>query len=179
MLTIISVTYYRNWKKEKIWRIRDSINKTESDILNRKMNDSDHESIGETNQDMVDVRNEMVELYKKELQDCCQLFRLRDANLLMTGKTAIRDVELTKEEKVQIIKTLNECFRPVLQFMSDEIPNINRDEAYVCILSYMGYNSVQISRLLGVTDGCIRQRRKRVQDKDTNNLTHLFFTEKV
>jgi hypothetical protein len=120
-----------------------------------------------------------MDLYRKELKDCYLLFQMQGAYSLITGKTALRDVELTQDEKVQIIKALNDCFRPVLQFLSDEIPEINRDEAYVCILSYMGYNSVQISRLLDVTDACIRQRRKRVQDKDINNLIQIFFTEKA
>lgn len=179
LLTFIAIIYYRNWKKEKIWRLRESINQTESEILHKKMDDSDQNLKKGTNQNESNNLIEMVELYRKELNECCQLFRLQDINSLMFSKTAIRDVELTKEEKIQIIKTLNDCFRPVMQFLSNEIPDINRDEAYVCILSYLGFNSVQISRLFDVTDACIRQRRKRAQTKDTTNLTHLFFTEKA
>ena len=66
-----------------------------------------------------------------------------------------------------------------MQFLSEEIPEISRDEAYVLILSYLGFNSVEISMLLDVTDGCIRQRRKRVQDKDTHNVTQLFLADKA
>lgn len=179
MLAIIAVIYYRNWKKEKIWRIRDSINQTESDLLNKKLPQSEPESENESNPDTTQDQTGIMDLYSKELKECGLLFQLQEVYSLMSGKTALRDVELTKDEKVQIIKTLNDCFRPVLQFISDEIPDIKRDEAYVCILSYMGYNSVQISRLLDVTDACIRQRRKRVQDKDINNVTQLFFTEKM
>lgn len=179
MLAIIAVIYYRNWKKEKIWRIRDSINQTESDLLNKKLPQSGLEFADESTPDTTQDQTGIVELYSKELKECGLLFQLQDVYSLISGKSALRDVELTKDEKVQIIKTLNDCFRPVLQFISDEIPDIKRDEAYVCILSYMGYNSVQISRLLDVTDACIRQRRKRVQDKDINNLTQLFFTEKM
>ena len=178
MLAIIAVIYYRNWKKEKIWRIRESINQTESDLLNKKMSQAEQEFTAESNSNDTQDRFEIMELYSKELYDCAQLFQLQDISSMMTVKTAIRNVELTKEEKVQIIKALNDCFRPVIQFITTEIPGINKDEAYVCILSYMGYNSVQISHLLDVTDACIRQRRKRAQEKDTNNLIQLFFTEK-
>ena len=66
-----------------------------------------------------------------------------------------------------------------MQFLSEEIPEISRDEAYVLILSYLGFNSVEISMLLDVTDGCIRQRRKRGQDKDTHNVTQLFLADKA
>ena len=179
MLAIIAVIYYRNWKKEKIWRIRDSINQTESDLLNKKLPLFGPESADESKLDYAIDKTGIVELYSKELKECCLLFQLQDVYSLMSGKSALRDVELTQDEKVQIIKTLNDCFRPVLQFLFDEIPDIKRDEAYVCILSYMGYNSVQISRLLDVTDGCIRQRRKRAQDKDSNKVTQIFFTEKA
>lgn len=180
MLTaILAVTYYKNWKKEKIWRIRDSINQTESEILRKKLIESDKVSKEDSNQTMSEKRLEIIELYKKELKECCQLFWFQDASSLLNGKTAIRDVELIKEEKVQIIKALNYCFRPVLQFLTNEIPDINRGEAYVCILSYMGYNSVQISRILDVTDACIRQRRKRAQEKGVNDLTNLFFNDTI
>ena len=179
MLAIIAVIYYRNWKKEKIWRIRESINQTESDLLNKKMSQAEQEFTAASSSNDTQDRSEIMELYSKELYDCTQLFQLQDISSLMTVKTAIRNVELTKDEKVLIIKVLNDCFRPVIQFITTEIPSINRDEAYVCILSYMGYNSVQISHLLDVTDACIRQRRKRAQEKDTNNMIQLFFTEKA
>ena len=179
MLAIIAVIYYRNWKKEKIWRIRDSIYQTESDLLKKKLPQSEPESSDESTPDTTQDQTGIMDLYRKELKDCYLLFQMQGAYSLITGNTALRDVELTQDEKFQIIKALNDCFRPVLQFLSDEIPEINRDEAYVCILSYMGYNSVQISRLLDVTDACIRQRRKRVQDKDINNLIQLIFTEKA
>lgn len=179
LLAITALIYYRNWKKERIWSIRDTISQTESDILNRKLTSSEQDTIQEERRETDDVRIEIMELYQKELQDCCQWFRLQDVYSLISSKTTIRDTELSNDERIQIIKTLNSCFRPVMQFLSEEIPEISRDEAYVLILSYLGYNSVDISMLLNVTDGCIRQRRKRVQNKDTNNLTQLFLADKV
>ena len=179
LLAITALIYYRNWKKERIWSIRDTISQTESDILNRKLTSSEQDTIQEERRETDDVRIEIMELYQKELQDCCQWFRLQDVYSLISSKTTIRDTELSNDERIQIIKALNSCFRPVMQFLSEEIPEISRDEAYVLILSYLGYNSVDISMLLNVTDGCIRQRRKRVQNKDTNNLTQLFLADKV
>ena len=179
LLAIIAVIYYRNWKKERIWNIRDTIDQTESDILNKKLADPDMDSIQEEIRDTDDVRIEIMELYQKELQDCSQWFKLQEAYSLISSKTTIRNTELSNDEKIQIIKALNNCFRPVMQFLSEEIPEISRDEAYVLILSYLGFNSVEISMLLDVTDGCIRQRRKRVQDKDTHNVTQLFLADKV
>ena len=179
LLAITAVIYYRNWKKEKIWNIRDTISQTESDILNRKLTDSDQDTIHEERSVTDDVSIEIMELYQKELQDCCQWFKLQDVYSIISSKTTIRDTELSNDDRIKIIKTLNSCFRPVMQFLSEEIPEISRDEAYVLILSYLGYNSVDISMLLNVTDGCIRQRRKRVQNKDTNNLTQLFLADKA
>ena len=179
LLAIIAVIYYRNWKKERIWNIRDTINQTESDILNKKLADPDMDSIQEEIRDTDDVRIEIMELYQKELQNCSQWFKLQEAYSLISSKTTIRNTELSNDEKIQIIKALNNCFRPVMQFLSEEIPEISRDEAYVLILSYLGFNSVEISMLLDVTDGCIRQRRKRVQDKDTHNVTQLFLADKA
>ena len=179
LLAIIAVIYYRNWKKERIWNIRDTIDQTESDILNKKLADPDMDSIQEEIRDTDDVRIEIMELYQKELQDCSQWFKLQEAYSLISSKTTIRNTELSNDEKIQIIKALNNCFRPVMQFLSEEIPEVSRDEAYVLILLYLGFNSVEISMLLDVTDGCIRQRRKRVQDKDTHNVTQLFLADKV
>jgi len=176
LLAIIAIICYRNWKKERIWRIRESISQTESDLLNKKLTQSEQDFTETNNPDDTQKRTEILELYCKELKECSKLFQLQDVYSLMMGKTSIYDVEFTREEKVQIITTINDCFRPVIQFLFDEIPGINRDEIYVCILSFLGYNSVQMSRFLDVTDGCIRQRRKRTQDKDINHLTQLFFT---
>jgi len=179
LLAITALIYYRNWKKERIWSIRDTISQTESDILNRKLTSSEQDTIQEERRETDDVRIEIMELYQKELQDCSQWFKLQEAYSLISSKTTIRNTELSNDEKIQIIKALNNCFRPVMQFLSEEIPEISRDEAYVLILSYLGFNSVEISMLLNVTDGCIRQRRKRVQDKDKHNVTQLFLADKA
>jgi len=170
MVVILLVVSTLILKQEQLLKIKNNINSSEVAVLDIKMTANVTNELFNKRND----RNKLMDLYKKELQDCEKLFMIKGCGSMLSGRTAIRDVNLSNEEKRKIIQSLNIHFRPIFQLLFDEIPKISQDEAYVCILSYLGLDSVDMSNLLNVSDSCIRYRRKRVQEKDKTNILSLF-----
>lgn len=161
MITVLILTAIFVVKQENIYRIKDNITKSEVQIISNKMARQDNHSENKEN---------LIELYKAELRDCTSLFIKEGKGASLMSKAAIRDIDMSNNDKDLLFQSLNYYFRPILQVLFDEIPNISNEEAYVCILSLLGLDSVDISILMNVSDSCIRHRRKRVRDKDVSNI---------
>ena len=173
LLTMFMITALKKRKKEKLWQKKDNISRIECEIYNNQLENR------ECNESANTVSENDLDIFSKLLAECKELFLLSDANTILVSHTAVVREEYTEAEIEHVKKNVLEIFRPAIVFLSNQCKTIDNRGVLICVLSYLGYNSAEISLFLNVSAESVRQRKKRMKESLGTELYKCIFMKSI
>lgn len=98
------------------------------------------------------------------LQECAQRFRTtQSAMTLLTYKR--RDNRLSFDERLSIIKEIEQCYAPLFLELRQEAPGLSDSDLIYCALQNQGFDTVTIAECLTISKDGVRMRKHRLKEK--------------
>lgn len=171
----------RNKKIHIHWQQQLMKNQTEKAILKEEIKALSH--VNEINKNKhVDILNQRIKLWHQSLQICVRLFKTttsyKKIQSIETSKNR-KDKEITQEEVSMIYQEINEAFIEAIQELSEQYPNLTRDDLYYCILSYLQLSNNTIKACMKTeSQSALNQRRYRIKKQLSELSFSIIFEDK-
>lgn len=173
LFVLLYIVSYKKWKNEKLWHVKDKISQTEALMYSKQL------EINEPQDGYNSIRKDILDMFRNLLEECRELFIQSEANTVLISHTAVVRDSYEEAEVKQVTNTILEIFRPVLVFISSKNKSIDNKGFIICVLSYLGYNNVEISLFLNVSAESVRQRVKRIKETFDTELYKCIFMKSL
>ena len=113
---------------------------------------------------------------KETLDACLRSFRQTvEAETLMTYRS--RSERLSFDERLAIIKAIENSFAPVFLEMKADSRNLSDSDLLCCALSAEGFDNLVISEVLTISKDSVRMRKTRIREKLSAEWSETLFGE--
>ena len=171
---ILCVIYFaEKWKKEKTLNTIESKIRFELQKTTLKI----YELLSKTNvDDSPEIqRSLLINLYRKRIDLCKQLYQLSAEFSLMVKIVHNLDDNTVKQEKVSaIVNAVKHAFVECIYDIHREADNIKDSEVVVMLFSALGCNNSEMGRLLFVSSDAVRKRKKKLMDAGKTDFLSLY-----
>ncbi len=173
---ILFVIYFANkWRQEK------SLNTIESKIRFELQNTTlqIHELLSKPDVDdeSEQKRSLLLNLYRRRIDFCKQLFQLSDEfSLLVNIVHNIDDNTIKQDNIIALIGAIKHTFLECIYDIHREADNIKDSEVIVMLFSALGCNNTEIGKLLFVSSDAVRKRKKKMMDFVKTDFLSLYIS---
>lgn len=155
---------------EELMRLQNELKQNNVEILRLRVEDDRDEASSS------EIRNEIIELYKKKLLLCKADFGKTRAFGLLSQIRFTPDMQCSENDRKMLLEAISKSFVEIIQDLYVEIPDVKTTDINTCILSYLGCDNEAIANIECVSSAAIRQRKSRLGKKAPADVLELFVT---